>query len=47
MVATIARHLHQPIFEIEGWDVPTFYRYFDHMSDLLKIESANSAPDDG
>jgi tyrosyl-tRNA synthetase len=39
MAAQIARYLHQSLTEIEDWDVPTFFRYFDHVEEVLQIEA--------
>jgi hypothetical protein len=47
MAAQIARYLHQSLTEIEAWDVPTFFRYFDHVEDVLKIEAEARKPPDG
>ncbi|ERP98265.1 hypothetical protein Q669_24030 [Labrenzia sp. C1B10] len=39
MTAQIARYLHQSLTEIEDWDVPTFFRYFGHVEEVLQIEA--------
>lgn len=39
MVAQIARYLHQSITEIEDWDVPSLFRYFQHMEEALQREA--------
>ena len=48
MAAQIARYLHQSLTEIEDWDIPTFFRYFDHAVTVLQIEAeAKSKKTDG
>lgn len=44
MVAQLARQLHQNIIDIEDWDVPTFFRYFEHMNQLIRIENSAAEP---
>lgn len=39
MVASLARHLSQPIDPIEEWPVDKFFYYHDRMIDLLEMEA--------
>lgn len=43
MIAAIGRHLHQPIDQVEEWEVDKFFRYHDVMVEMLKVEASSGS----
>ncbi|SMC43268.1 hypothetical protein SAMN06297251_102149 [Fulvimarina manganoxydans] len=42
MIAAIGRYLHQPIDQVEEWEVEKFLAYYDRAQELLKMENPES-----
>ena len=45
MIAMVARVLHQPIDEVEEWEVGKFLTYFDHAETIMREEAGGQDGD--